>query len=216
MTELASDVRLGTLLDKARKEPLRRLRIAVDLAQGLADVHYGKNGNEAEFVHLDINTNNVVVVGDRLKINDFNIGMMLKQNSTSGTRCTFPTPPYPNAQWRSPEEVNNSIELTEKVDVFSMGHIFYRLLVGHEPWNKVEPGGRPSRTNLIKNVKSGKLPFIPKQIKDSKNPETQAIYTAMMMCYTINALDRPSSKDISRFLRHQLQLLEIKIQSATE
>ena len=215
MTEIASNIRLGTLADKARKKPLNRLRIAADLAQGLADVHFGKNGNEAEFVHLDINPNNVVVVGNRLKINDFNIGVMLKKNATSGERCAFPTPPYPNAQWRSPEEVNDSMELTEKVDVFSMGHLFYRILVGHEPWNHVEPGGKPSREKLKEKVKNGKLPFIPKQIKESKNPETQAIYSAMMMCYTVNVQDRPSSQDVSRFLRHRLQLLESKYSLAS-
>jgi hypothetical protein len=213
MTELASNIRLGTLADKARKIPFRRLRIAADLAQGLVDVHFGKTGSDAKFVHLDINPNNVVVSGSRLKINDFNIGVMLKRNSTSGIRCTFPTPPYPNAQWRSPEEVDNSIELTEKVDVFSMGHIFYRILVGHEPWNYAEPGGKPSRTKLIDNVKTGKLPYIPKEIKESKDQETQAIYTAMMMCYTIRASDRPSSHDVARFLRNQLQILESKTQS---
>lgn len=208
ITEMATGMRLGTLADKSRRQPLQRLKIATDLAQGLVDVHYGRSAHEVEFVHMDLNPNNVVVSGNRLKINDFNIGMMLKRNKTSGSRCTFPTPAYPNAQWRSPEEVRNSSELTAKVDVFSLGHIFYRILVGHEPWGSLEPGGKPSRTKLTENVKDGKLPFIPSSLRKSHDPEIETIYTAMMMCYTVNATERPSSKEIAGYLQGRLNFLQ--------
>ena len=149
--------RLGTMIDKSKKYSLRRLKLARDIAVGLSHVHYGRNGNNASFVHLDVNPANIVVANNKLKLNDFNIGIKLKRNVTSGLQCGFPSQ-FPNPQWRSPEEVNESTSLDEKVDVFSLGHIFFRMICGHEPYNKLEVGGRPSSSAVREKVKAGQLP----------------------------------------------------------
>ncbi len=209
VTEFAGGPRLGSVFDKARKHHLKRLEIAKNLAVGLSHVHYGKNSKQAQFVHFDINPANVVVIDkNTLRINDFNIAKVMKRNSTSGDQCDLPSHHYPNAQWRSPEEVNEVDNLSVKVDVFSLGHIFYRLIVGHEPWNKLEKGGRkPSSQELARKVGAGFLPRVPNKVMDSKDPEIVAIREAMFMCYTVDAHKRPTSRDISKFLDDELSRL---------
>ena len=206
MTEYADGSRLGALADKSRKKPLERLRIARDIANGLADVHGIDGDGNTTFVHLDINPANVVSVNGTLKLNDFNIGIIRQWNTTSNEACGFPTQ-YPNPQWRSPEEARNVQHLTEKVDIFSLGHIFFRLICGHEPWNKLEPGGRPSKEAVNEKVQRGVLPFIPDHVRDSNDPEVTAIRDVMLNCYNFDPSKRPSARDIAKTFDKTLNVL---------
>lgn len=208
MTEYADGKRVGELADKKAKEPLARLRIAQDIASGLADVHGIDGDGNATFVHLDINPANVVSIGGTLKLNDFNIGVLRRWNTTSNKACGIPAQ-YPNPQWRSPEEARREQNLTEKVDVFSMGHILFRLICGHEPWHKFEPGGNvPPKNVLNEKVSKGILPTIPDAILNSSNPEVIAIRDAMLRCYTYDPERRPSARDIANSLQDTLTRLE--------
>lgn len=213
MTEYADGKRLGAVADKASKTPLVRLQMAADIAEGLADVH-GIDGNDkVSFVHLDINPANVVIVEGRLKLNDFNIGIIRKLNTTSNEPCGFPAQ-YPNPQWRSPEEARDEKNLTEKVDVFSLGHIFYRLISGAEPWNRLEPGGKPSKPEVNDKVKQGTLPTIPEFVTNTADPEIIAIREAMLQCYRKEPNERPSAREIAVFLRAELVRLKDTFKSA--
>jgi len=219
-TEYADGVRVGHLADKSKKIPLKRLEIARDIANGLADVH-GINGDGIDgdgnttFVHLDVNPANVVAVGKTLKLNDFNIGILRRWNTTSNTPCGFPAQ-YPNPQWRSPEEARGSDHLTEKVDIFSMGHIFYRLICGHEPWNKLEVGGKPSKEEMNEKVKNGVLPHIPHEIKESTDAEVIAIRDAMMSCYQFEPEKRPSARKIANTLNSALDKITAEYKAEAE
>jgi hypothetical protein len=206
ITEFAEGTRLGSLADKSKKIRLERLKIARDIANGLADVHGIDGDGNATFVHLDINPANVVSIGGTLKLNDFNIGIIRRWNVTSQQPCGFPAQ-YPNAQWRSPEEARNEQNLTEKVDVFSMGHIFFRLICGHEPWNKLEPAGRLIKEEVNEKVKKGILPTIPEEVMKSTDEEVVAIRDAMLSCYTFDPAKRPSAREISNKLQSVLDRL---------
>jgi len=209
MTEFADGSSVGELADKSKKKPLARLSIARDIAAGLADVHGIDGDGNATFVHLDINPANVISIDGTLKLNDFNIGILLRWNTTSNTQCGFPTQ-YPNPQWRSPEEANNSTHLTEKVDIFSMGHIFFRLICGHEPWNKLEVGGKPSKEVVNEKVQKGILPQIPEHISKTSDPEVIAIRDAMLKCYKFNPSERPNAREIADDLEKALSKLKKK------
>ena len=110
-------------------------------------------------------------------------------------------------KWRSPEEARSENNLTEKVDVFSMGHIFFRLICGHEPWNKLEPGGKPSKDVINEKVEQGKLPSIPEDVLKTEDPEVAAIRDAMLDCYQPDPKDRPSSREIAKKLEVALEKL---------
>jgi serine/threonine protein kinase len=196
MTEFADGSRVGELADKSRKKKLAVLQIARDIAHGLADVHGIDGDGNATFVHLDINPANVVSIGGTLKLNDFNIGIILKWNTTSNKQCGFPAQ-YPNPQWRSPEEARGEQFLTEKVDVFSMGHIFFRLICGHEPWNKLEIGGKPSKEEIHEKVQKGVLPVLPDDVMNTDNAEIAVIRDVMLQCYTFDPAERPSARSIA-------------------
>ena len=206
MTEFADGTCVGELADKSRKKKLARLRIAWDIANGLADVHGIDGDGNATFVHLDINPANVVSVGGTLKLNDFNIGIILRWNTTSNKQCGFPAQ-YPNPQWRSPEEARGEQSLTEKVDIFSMGHIFFRLICGHEPWNKLELGGKPSKEMIHEKVQMGVLPLIPDHVMNTDNKEVAAIRDVMLQCYAIDPSKRPSARMIANHLENVLNQL---------
>jgi hypothetical protein len=88
-----------------------------------------------------------------------------------------------------------------------LGHIFFRLICGHEPWNKLEPGGRPSKEVISERVQQGKLPFIPKDVLNSTDPEVAAIRDAMLDCYKAKPEERPKAREIARKLEAVLEKL---------
>jgi len=107
-------------------------------------------------------------------------------------------------QWRSPEEANDSKRLSEKVDVFSLGHILFRLICLHEPWHKLEPGykkGEDVRSQYVnEQVKRGILPTIPKEVAETSDAEVAIIRKAMLACYTFDPEKRSSARSIANFL----------------
>ncbi|KAL9182744.1 hypothetical protein ACHAXT_004023 [Thalassiosira profunda] len=211
VTEFADGERVGTLADAKKRIPLERLKIARDIAAGLADVHSIDGEDEATLAHFDVNLANVVSVGGRLKLNDFNIGVLLQRNATDEKACGFPAM-YPNPQWRSPEEANGSLRLNEKVDVFSLGHIFFRLICLNEPWHKLEEGyskGDAIRKGFVnEQVKKGVLPTIPTEVLKTKDAEVKVIREAMLACYTYDPEMRPSARTIANFLDRGIAELE--------
>ena len=114
VTEYADGDRVGTLADTKKKEPLSRLKIARDIASGLADVH------EANLVHFDVNLANIVSIGGTLKLNDFNIGVMQKRNVTSGKTCDFPS------QFSNPQ-----------VSQYLSSMLTYRIYISHQFLNSI-------------------------------------------------------------------------------
>ena len=91
--------------------------------------------------------------------------------------------------------------------MFSLGHIFFRLICGHEPWNKLEPGGRPSKEAISAKVQKGQSPFVPAAVMQSKDPEVVAIRDVMLDCYKANPSERPRAREISQRLQAVLEKL---------
>ena len=122
-------------------------------------------------------------------------------------RYRFPAQ-YPNTQWHSLEEASNFKNLDEKVDIFSIGYIFYQLICGAEPWNKLEPGGKMPPKQVISNkVKKGILLHIPPTVFKATDPVLIAICKAMIKCYIFQPNERPSAHTIAADLRlayHQI------------
>lgn len=203
--EYAGGPRLGTIADKARGAA--KIRLARDIAEGIADVHSIDGEECATLTHFDINFSNIGVVNGSIKLNDFNIAVLRKWNTTSNEPCGFPSR-YPNPQWRSPEEALDSQFLTEKVDVYSMGNIFFRLICRHEPWNYYEKGGKPPKEEITAKVQAGILPVIPDFILESTDFATVAIREAMFKAYTTDPKLRPSARSIANDLNRALIIAE--------
>ena len=88
-----------------------------------------------------------------------------------------------------------------------MGHIFFRLICGHEPWNKLEVGGKPTKEEINAKVQKGVLPHIPQEIMESTDKEVSAIRDAMLRCYTFDPSKRPSARFIANALQSALDKL---------
>jgi serine/threonine protein kinase len=91
--------------------------------------------------------------------------------------------------------------------VYSLGNILFRLICGHEPWNKLEIGGKPSAHEISEKVRKGILPHIPEEVWKSDDSEVQIILEAMLRCYTFDPGLRPSARQIANYLDQQYQLL---------
>ena len=92
LTEYATGSARNFVKNRALRS-LDRLEIGRDLAQALADVHgidY-PNSTNVTLVHNDMNMANAVEVNGRLKLNDFNIGVLQRWNTTT-TKLNLPRP----------------------------------------------------------------------------------------------------------------------------
>jgi serine/threonine protein kinase len=196
----------------------QRLDLAVQVAQGLADVHSiggnnddGGRGVRPSLVHNDLNLANLVLTPDnRPVLNDFNIAILLMKHNETGETCPFASH-FPNPQWRGPEEqVNSEYEsdtrppiVTEKIDIYALGNVFYRLAVGASPWKR--PGAKKlSREEKIEVARlkrtNGTLPAIPNDIINSPDPAIQALLKAMYSCYQFDPLRRPTAAQVVTML----------------
>jgi serine/threonine protein kinase len=99
--------------------------------------------------------------------------------------------------FRSPEEYEYSLQ-TEKIDVYSMGNIFYSLLMNEDPFEKEYDRGGSSRVQSI--VKRGDRPILGRATTKSSDPIEKALIKAMSMCHVHDWRERANSKEVSDFL----------------
>ena len=102
------------------------------------------------------------------------------------------------AKFRSPEEYYYK-EQSEKVDVYSMGNIFYVLLTKEWPFDDMKDKAAQHE------VKHGRPPPISASIRNSTDPYTQALIKAAEMSWVYNPKERPSAREVESFLSQSLQ-----------
>ena len=213
--------------------PLGKLFMARLIAKGLSDIHgIDGGGKQCTLIHNDINYANVMVGGPRRlpKFNDFNLAVLQMRNMHTGLTCPF-THHFPNPQWRSYEEqvgpTGVTRELSEKIDVYALGNIYYRFIVGKGPWKtapwrtkyernsagKLDPFKITQKDKLrIAQMKreEGAMPPIPDDImvKIKKEPALYALYKAMKKCYKFDPAERPSARALVDYMDLQLEKLD--------
>ena len=99
---------------------------------------------------------------------------------------------------RSPEEYYYK-EQSEKVDIYSMGNIFYALLTKEEPFEDMESKAAQHE------VKHGRPSPISASVRNSTDPCTQALIKAAEMCWVYDPKERPSAREVESFLSRSLQ-----------
>lgn len=107
----------GSLLPQERVADLvKRVCLALDFA------------HSHNIIHRDIKPANLMFTRDRrIKITDFGIAMLARTNSSSELQV-MGTPSY-----MSPEQTKG-LRLTARTDFFSLGVVFFELLVGRRPF----------------------------------------------------------------------------------
>lgn len=189
-----------------------KLQIAAQVSTGVADIHEVDGpGNNATMVHYDLNPRNVAVLSNgHVKINDFNVAEFVKWNVVKHKRCGF-RPRLHEPWWRAPEEVTKKEDgkelpnnLNEKVDVYALCNVLYRIMTGRAPRGK----SIPSRIEEIRReVKKGLPPRLPSKYIDTKDGALVAIRRAMERCYQKQPEDRASAREIANYLAEKYEYM---------
>jgi serine/threonine protein kinase len=181
---------------------------------------------QVTLVHNDINLANLLfTVDNRPMLNDFNIAKLVMRHNITGEMCPFYSH-FPNPQWKAPEEQviadhddadgsgddDNALRLSyhidtalpvvnEKVDIYALGNVYYRLLTGLNPW-------RPPNADrlydadkaLVARLKKfhGATPPIPDDMirQAQSDPALQTILDVMNLCYRYQPAERPTALEI--------------------
>mmetsp|Transcript_37574 Transcript_37574/g.55325 ORF Transcript_37574/g.55325 Transcript_37574/m.55325 type:complete len:407 (-) Transcript_37574:188-1408(-) len=194
----------GKLLRSGTLTPKQTLKFASDVAVGVADIHSIDEQIGVTVAHRDIRSPNVLLSkdGKSFIIHDFNCGRFLTWNPKTGSRCAF----YKGEcnEYRSPEECGEK-PLTEKIDVYSMGNVFYVILTSYQPYAY---NGALEKDEIKASILNGVTPTLPKRIERSKDPATLAVVEAMRKCLAFKPEDRPSAREVANSLLGVLKSLK--------
>lgn len=176
--------------------PRGRLQLFIEATEGLMALHEVPSG---PIVHADLQARQLLVRNDgSVALNDFNrCRFMGQRNDTHKTPCPFRIPSAPGRK-RSPEEYNEE-KLDEKLDIFSLGNIYYSILTQSEPFEGL------STKELQSYVIKGTKPDFPHFDND---------IDIKLKTVTISAYERDPMKRLSA--RELLGLLNKIKESATD
>ena len=88
-----------------------------------------QHAHERGIIHRDLKPSNLIIAKDHtLKLADFGIAKDLDVTQLTATNSTVGT-----AAYMSPEQCRGERNLTNKSDLYSLGVVFYELLVGASP-----------------------------------------------------------------------------------
>ena len=89
-----------------------------------------QHAHEHGIIHRDLKPSNLMLTPDgTIKLTDFGIAKDLDVTQLTAANCTVGT-----ASYMSPEQCRGERELTHKSDLYSLGVMFYELLLGRKPF----------------------------------------------------------------------------------
>jgi hypothetical protein len=108
-------------------EPALGTEKALDIVRQIAEALDYAHRNQ--IIHRDLKPANIILTEDgRVKITDFGIAKIVAREGAARTVAIMGTPAY-----MSPEQVTGG-EVDARSDLFSMGILFYLMLVGQKPF----------------------------------------------------------------------------------
>ena len=134
---------LADLIATGPLDPLRALRIAIDVARALEEA--AARG----IVHRDIKPSNILLTDDgRVKVTDFGIA---RHEGSAGITAsgTF----VGTAEFAAPEQVTG--EADHRTDIYALGAVLYTMLTGHPPFSA------PSPWEVLRLHQTARLPVAP-------------------------------------------------------
>ncbi|RWR78174.1 putative LRR receptor-like serine/threonine-protein kinase [Cinnamomum micranthum f. kanehirae] len=185
---------LGSHLSDSNANPLiwdRRLRIALDVAQGLEYLH---NNCKPPIIHRDVKTANILL-NERLeaKIGDFGLSKVFSDEFTHVSTAVKGTFGYLDPEYC------NSNNLTEKSDVYSFGVVLLQLITGKSAIVQISVSERRSLIDwAISMVVRG-------DTRDVIDPKLEGNYDINSIlkvieiaraCTKQKSVERPTMKDV--------------------
>jgi serine/threonine protein kinase len=168
---------------------------------GLAALHNFDVEGVPSAVHNDISPNQFVKVGNTFRLNDFNRARLLTKNVQTGQVCPYHEGTN-RGKNRSPEEYAYQPQ-TAMVDLYSLGNIFYMLLMQNYPFRNA-----PSWRKAAEWVQDGQRPHVFPHVWNSTHPVDVALKQAMVMCHAQEPEDRATARQVERYLQGELQRLD--------
>jgi serine/threonine protein kinase len=178
-----------------------KLIVSYQVVSGISDVHNVEGNGRPSIAHTDITTSQFVHSNGRYKLNDFNRCRFITWNEKENRQCGFYVGNNPG-NFRSPEEYNYEME-TEKIDIYSMGNVFYSILT--EKWPYEDDKSRDAQ----EAVKQGKRPNISSRLQNSDDPAVKAILKAITMSWRHDPEERATALEVKEFLRQELKKLNL-------
>jgi serine/threonine-protein kinase len=155
---------IGTTLERrmkrARLPPFESRRILSELADALGAAH------RAKMIHLDIKPANVFLEGDLAKVLLMDFGIAKTQTDQVEESSGGPVVGTP--EYMSPEQARGLAEIDHRSDIYSLGVLGYRMLVGRPPFK-----GKDAADTLAKHINEAPVPLrdvnptIPKEFADA-------------------------------------------------
>ena len=187
------------------------LRVAHEIAQGIASAHsfdIDHDINHATLAHTDITPSQFIRIDGTYKLNDFNRSRFIRWNRHTNMPCSYHVGRNPG-KFRSPEEYLKPHVQTEKVDVYSMGNVYYVLVARLWPFdNNYE---RLNEKEAQSAVKHGRRPRLPEDVLQRADvridPALFVVVEAMRACYEQDVTARPSSVEVRDYLGGQLDFI---------
>ena len=149
LMEFVDGVGLRKLLEVGRISPREALAIVPQICEALQYAH------DHGVVHRDIKPENILLNREgRVKIADFGVARIMAQETVesafevpTGPPSTMTeagkvvgTPPY-----MAPEQFAHPLEVDHRADIFSLGVVFYEMLTGQLPEDKLVPPSSRAR-----------------------------------------------------------------------
>mmetsp|Transcript_8147 Transcript_8147/g.12086 ORF Transcript_8147/g.12086 Transcript_8147/m.12086 type:complete len:500 (+) Transcript_8147:264-1763(+) len=196
---------------------LRKLQLAQDVANAVADLQEIDKEMGPLILHRDIGPANMLIMPDgRMKLNDFNGAQMMYWDYANNHMCGYRRTKLcgedgRRADARSPEECLGNV-LSEKSDTYSIGTILFFILTNDRIYHSHEDDRKFSSDNaLVREViRKGQEPRLPSKIEESNDTAIGAIRTAMRQALIHDPVERPTARSIATLLEQTL--LKIKAQ----
>ncbi len=171
-------------LERERQLPIDdAIRIAQQSAAALEYAH-------AEgVIHRDIKPENILLHRGDVMVADF--GIALAVNEAGGSRLTETGLSIGTPQYMSPEQASGDQHIDARTDIYSLGCVFYEMLVGEAPYTG------PTSQAIIAKV----LTEPPPSIRDKRDTVSQALERVALKSLAKLAADRfDSAREFARAL----------------
>ena len=172
-----------------------KTRILRDVAYGLAYLH------SIPIIHRDLNAGNVLLTESlRAKIADLGVAKLFDSEvAMKRTRTVCPGAP----DFMSPESLSWSPKYSDKLDVFSFGHLAIYLVNQEAP--HVEDSTILARDVKNKQMQVGKR----RRSLDQMGGPRHLLYTTIVQCLSDTPDQRPTSRDLVRRMEERYNQLRI-------
>ena len=190
--------------------PVDRLRIAIHIAAGVADLHYIDGSPVPSFYHDDLDWHQYLFVDGIFMLNDFNYAKPIyvqKNDTTEVCRLTKGHMGiWKNRALEEFQAIANYSGFTpfrpDTIDVWMMGNQIYTIMTDLWPYEKPV---NLKRIQTLYKVIFGERTEIPEHVRSSGDPSYKAMMKALDMCWTYRWDKRPSARVISDYLIGKLR-----------